>query len=476
MVRVIHKTCFFLCIFQNQLIYSFCVFIALFCNLPQSFSQEPPPQVLEEQKSNEDLKPPEKVNVKPKVRDEEISQRLKNILDTTKWFIELEVKVQEGIVFLYGSTFDPEFKKWAKDLASKTEDTVAVVNQIQVIEPPIWDFSPFIEGLHTQWNTLLRKLPSFLFGLIILLITFLIAKVTTSLTRLSLHDRVTNPLLLRVFTWAIGFGVILVGLYSVFNLMGLTTVALTVIGGTGLLGIILGIAFKEITENLLASIFLSINNPFHKGDLIEIEGLTGYVQSLTTRSTILISLEGNYIQIPNATVYRSKIRNYTSNPNRREDFIVTIGYESAISDAQEVALQVLKSHPAVLKDPEPWVLVDSLSKSTINLRIYFWLDSRKHHWLKVRSSAIRLVKRAFQTESIFLPESDQDFVFSKVIKEKEQITTHSLPLAETHPTEEENTIVTEGEDKLQPAAKNIQEQSPQAEQPEKGKNLLKDSD
>ncbi len=177
--------------------------------------------------------------------------------------------------------------------------------------------------------------------------------------------------------------------------MGLTTLALTILGGTGIIGIILGIAFRDITENILASIFLSIQNPFNNGDLIEIEGTIGYVQRLTLRATVLLSLEGNHIQIPNATIYKGQIRNFTSNGRRREDFVIGIGYEDSVPKAQEIALRTLLEHPAILKIPEPWVLVDSLGKAVVNLRIYFWLDGRKHSWLKVKSSVIRLVKKAF---------------------------------------------------------------------------------
>jgi len=81
----------------------------------------------------------------------------------------------------------------------------------------------------------------------------------------------------------------------------MTQVALTLAGGTGLLGLALGIAFREITENFLASIYLSIQKPFEVGDLVEVTGLLGYVQRVTARTTILMTLDGNHVQIPNAT-------------------------------------------------------------------------------------------------------------------------------------------------------------------------------
>lgn len=68
-----------------------------------------------------------------------------------------------------------------------------------------------------------------------------------------------------------------------------------------------------------------------------------------------------------------------------------------------MALRVLEKHPAVLADPEPWVLVENLATATVNLRVFFWLDSSQYHWRKVKSSIIRLVKRAFQNEGIMMP-------------------------------------------------------------------------
>jgi small-conductance mechanosensitive channel len=128
------------------------------------------------------------------------------------------------------------------------------------------------------------------------------------------------------------------------------------------------------------------------------------VHQLNTRSTVLMSQSGNHVQIPNATVFKSTIRNFTSNPNRREEFVIGIGYEDRIAHAQEIALRVLAAHPAVLESPEPWVLVDRLGSATVDLKVYFWLDGSVHHYAKVRSALMRLIKRAFQDAGISMPD------------------------------------------------------------------------
>jgi small-conductance mechanosensitive channel len=265
----------------------------------------------------------------------------------------------------------------------------------------------------------------------------------------------------------------LAGLYLVLRIAGLTQLALTVVGGTGLSGLVLGIAFRDITENFLASLFLSLQQPFREGDLVEVAGVAGYVQRLTSRTTVLMTLDGNQLQVPNSTVFKGTIRNFTSNPNRREDFIVGIGYEDSITSAQEVALKVLADHPAVLNEPEPLVLVENLGSSTVNLRVYFWLDGGRHSWLKVKSSVIRHIKRAFQDSGISLPDEAREVTFPHGvpvrIMEGEGAAEPAAPVR-AKPAAEPETVATKAEAGLQSESKEIKEQARRSWTP--GENLL----
>lgn len=444
----------------------------------ENFAQKPQLVIPPKEQEDTSEKAPEKVEVKPTTRDEEIRQRLEDILNATGWFAGPSVRVQDGVVFLSGETKTDEKKKWAGNLARNTKDVTAVVNKIELEEPSIWDFRDAISGLRGQWRDFLRALPSFFFGLVILVVAWIIARIIAALIRLLLKKKFHKSLLKDVIARAVGVAVFLVGIYVVFEMADLTNVALTILGGTGLLGIILGIAFRDITENLLASVLLSIQHPFRNGDLIEIEGIVGYVQRLTMRVTMLMTLEGNHVQIPNSTVYKSNIRNFTSNPNRREEFVVGIGTQDVISKAQEIALKVLDEHSVILKDPEPWVLVDSFGKSTINLRIYFWFNGKKHSWLKVRSSVMRLVKRAFQEGGISMPDEARERIFPDpvpvhLLKPEEVKAEKAAKLPTAEPSEDESKdIATDAESELSSEAEDIKELGDQSRLPEKGKNFL----
>jgi len=414
---------------------------------------------------------PSRVDVQPLARDEEIQVRLQDILVATGWFIEPQVRVQNGVVFLTGQAQSAEYKAWAGDLARNTQDVAAVVNQLEVVEPEYLDFQPFVTELQNQGRIVLRSIPLLGFSLIILLFTWLIARLVTGISRGYLLRREANTLLQSVFSRAIGLVVFLGGLYLVFQVAGLTNIAFTILGGTGLLGLILGIAFRDITENFLASIFLSVQNPFSAGDLVKINNVTGFVQRMTTRTTILMTPAGNHVQIPNATVYTSIIHNYTSNPNRRIDFTVGIGYDDSISLAQETIRQVLEEHPAILDEPEHLVLVDSLGSATVNLLIYCWIDGSQFSYKKVKSSVIRLVKRALEDNGISIPDEAREVIFPQGVPVLTDGT--ALDLAESRRTAEPETIVSATEGGLNSEAETIQTQAEQSRMPEESENLLK---
>lgn len=76
---------------------------------------------------------PAKVDVKPVARDEEIHERLLNVLEATDWFTTPEVRVEEGVVFLNGKVKTAELKKWAGDLARNTQGIVAVANRMEAV-------------------------------------------------------------------------------------------------------------------------------------------------------------------------------------------------------------------------------------------------------------------------------------------------------------------------------------------------------
>jgi small-conductance mechanosensitive channel len=198
---------------------------------------------------------------------------------------------------------------------------------------------------------------------------------------------------------------------------------------------------------------------------------------MTTRGTVLMSLDGNHIQIPNATIYKNTIRNYTANPNRRGDFVVGIGYDDAIPMAQEVIMQVLTNHPTILREPLPAVLVDALGAATVNLRVLFWFNGVQHDYSKTKSSVIRMVKRALQDAGISMPDESREVVFPNGVPVRMLAERLDRAGDGGHPSSPPSALVpdpvsTAAEGDLGSETERLQDQARRARPPEEGMNLL----
>lgn len=419
---------------------------------------------------------PQRIEVMPLANDSQIAARLTRILQATGWFEAIDVRVNQGVVFLDGQAVDPAHGAWAEQLARNTRDVVAVVNQIEVAPAAVWNFTPAAEKLRELSEGMIRRGPVILIAILLLIATWYIAKWSVRAAASVLGRALDNKLLRDVAARVVAVPVFMLGLYVVLTVSGLTGLAVTVVGGTGLVGLVIGFAFRDIAENFLASVLISMQRPFAPNDLIEVAGHRGFVQSVNPRSTLLMTEAGNHVQIPNATIYKATIQNFTANPIARYDFTVGIGYDDPIANAQSVAMRVLTGHPAVLDDPEPLVLVEALGAATVNLRIYFWIDTRRYSYLKVRSALIRLTKRAFGSAGISMPDEAREVIFPQGVPiqtmtpgRAEAVTSAPLPSPSAI---ESGSAASSTEGALTSEAEEIKRQARESRAPEGGTNLL----
>jgi small conductance mechanosensitive channel len=353
------------------------------------------------------------VKVEPTAEDADIASRLTRILRSTGWFKNPQVIVREGVVTLGGTAKSQENRGWAGDLAAKTEGVVAVINRIETEADVVSTFEFAREEFTGLARQAAQAWPLVALAMVIIALAWLFSRLVGVLARRFFASRVESPLLLAVVVKLFAIPVFLLGVYFVLQVAGLTRLALTVLGGTGIAGIILGFAFRDIAENFLASLLLSVRNPFRKGDLIEVAGHQGVVQNLNTRSTVLLTLDGNHVQIPNSTVYKSTITNFSTNDSRRTEFVIGIGYESSTAKAQALIMDVLRNHPAVLSQPEPLVLVDELGPAAVNLKVSYWFDSSTYAPNKINSALLRISKDALLQAGIELPDPAREVVFPR---------------------------------------------------------------
>ncbi|MEC9062081.1 MAG: mechanosensitive ion channel family protein [Pseudomonadota bacterium] len=265
--------------------------------------------------------------------------------------------------------------------------------------------------LSQLWDNFVYRLPGLALGILIMAAFILLAPHIAKVLVKPLTRTTTSPLLRSVIQRSVSLVLILLGIYLFLFLAGLTGFAIAVVSGTGVVGLSLGFAFRDIAENFISSLLLTIQRPFRIGDIVQINDFTGIIQKVTARATTLVDFDGNHIQIPNATIYKGVIKNLTANPLMRGQFVIGVGYDADIQQAQQIAQEITAEQDNVLNDPEPQILIDELGPSTYNIKVYFWVDVEKTSVLKMASVLMRKITQAFLEANISMPDDARERIF-----------------------------------------------------------------
>jgi small-conductance mechanosensitive channel len=149
---------------------------------------------------------------------------------------------------------------------------------------------------------------------------------------------------------------------------------------------------------------LSLRQPFRANDHVVIDGNEGKVVRLTSRATVLMTLDGNHLRIPNATVFKAVILNFTRNPERRFTFELGVDAEDDPQAAIETGVAALAALSFVIDDPAPSGVIETVGDSNIVLTFRAWVDQSGADFQKARSLAIRATKMAIEDAGFTLPE------------------------------------------------------------------------
>lgn len=255
------------------------------------------------------------------------------------------------------------------------------------------------------WTGFLEILPQIVFATAIFFFALVVGVWVGWLARRATAVRSDDALLSRFFGRIARWATIGLGLALALRVVGLGGMAAGLLAGAGVTAFVLGFAFKDIGENFLAGIILAFNRPFGIGDTIESEEHFGEVKGLNLRYLHLKTFDGRDVYLPNATILTTPLVNYTRDGLIRQEFTVGIDYADDIESARETILRTVRAHEAVLDDDPPFVTVDRLATSTIELKVRFWADTEDYRkaTLVLRGDVMARVKEALLEDGFGLP-------------------------------------------------------------------------
>lgn len=313
---------------------------------------------------------------------------------------KVTVSVNAGIVNLGGEALTEEDRDRAATLAKQVPGVTDVVNDIQ-LNANLRD--RFDAALNETRGKLIRgvaALPLIAIGLVIVLLSVWLGRLLSRRPANWLRARSHNPYMDGLVRRTVQTVVVLIGIVLALDLLDATTLVSALLGSAGVVGLVAGFAFKDIAENYVAGILLSLRRPFAPGDHLVIDKYDGKVVALTSRATLLLTLDGNQVSLPNSLVFKSVVTNYSQNPKRRFDFLVALDPSAPIADAQRVAFEALRGVDGVMVEPGPYVLVTELLPDRVTLQVLGWMDQRRNDLKRVRSEAMRTTAAALDRAGI----------------------------------------------------------------------------
>lgn len=260
-----------------------------------------------------------------------------------------------------------------------------------------------IEGI--DWKTMAVSLGLKLAaGLLLFLIGLRIAKWAAGLAEKGLTRADVEPtaaIFLRRVAYVILLLVLVLAVLQVFGVPMTSMIA--VLGAAGLA---IGLALKDSLSNIASGVMLVTLKPFRIGDLVNVNGETGTVESISIFQTRLRGADNQTIVLPNSLITSDSIINLTPDVRRRIELVIGIGYGDDIDQARDIALGLMRDDERVLQDPEPSVLVYALGDNSVNLGIRCHTGNSDHFTTKCE--LIERIKKAYDAASISIPYPQRD--------------------------------------------------------------------
>lgn len=335
-------------------------------------------------------------------RDVRIRDRLTAILAEVTGVDTVEVTVREGVVSLRGRTLDAESHAAIEQIARRLEGVVAVDNRLEISTDLAERISPVLRRLQEQGWRFLTALPLLgvagLAGLLIGWAGFWLAARRRPWERIA-----PNAFMADILRQMLRLTSLMAAVVVALDILGARALLATFLGAAGILGLAVGFAVRDSVENFLASILLSLRSPFRPNDLVEVAGDRGRVVRLTARATVMISPDGNQIRIPNATVFKARIVNFSRQPERRFTLDVAVSAGADLARAMEVIRLVLEKCPFVLAVPEPSVWLAEVVSGEARVRAAGWVDARATGFDDARGEALRRMIEALRLAGVTMP-------------------------------------------------------------------------
>jgi small conductance mechanosensitive channel len=244
-------------------------------------------------------------------------------------------------------------------------------------------------------------LPNLAAAVVIVLAFWILARVASNMVARLLRRATSYGEINTLLTRLVFFATLAAGIFIALGILQLEKTVTSLVAGAGVLTLIIGFAFQDLAANFIAGILLQLRQPFRQGHLVRTNDFYGTVEHIDLRNTIIHTLTGQIVHLPNKEVFQNPLENFSAAGRRRVDIPVTVPQEHDLDRAERIALAAVERVAGRDTSSPVEVFYDGIGGDTIAFTVRFWVffRDRESDFLVARGEAVKRIKRAFDAEA-----------------------------------------------------------------------------
>ncbi|WP_223815994.1 mechanosensitive ion channel family protein [Adhaeribacter rhizoryzae] len=251
---------------------------------------------------------------------------------------------------------------------------------------------------------LILMLPNLVIALMVLVFTFVAARIIQKTTEKVLprfsHSVALNNLVASVVYTA----AILIGIFFVLSILQLDKTVTSLLAGVGIIGLALGLAFQDIATNFISGVIIAVRKPFGVGDVVESNDYFGTIERINLRTIDIRRVTGELVKVPNRKVFENVMVIYTHYGIRRVDVKGAVSYGEDLERVQQIVKAAVVNIRGMVEHKDVEVVYEEFGESSVNFLVRFWIHySRQFDYVSARSEAIIKIKKCFDEHNIQIP-------------------------------------------------------------------------
>ena len=249
------------------------------------------------------------------------------------------------------------------------------------------------------------NLPNILVAIVIIILFYGLSVVASRWMKKALDKSHLHASLRILLVAIIKIFLVIFGVFFALGVVGLDKTVMSLMAGVGVIGLALGFAFKDLAANLISGLFIAIQNPFDIGDTIKINNITGTVEMIRLRDTILSAGNGQKIYIPNKSFMEDALYNFSQTAEKRFDLNVGVSYEDDLDKVIETLKNDLSKSENLKKGKTVTVAVKEFAPAAVILEINMWIDVPGVDAVEFSNKAMVTIKNSLQKNGFHIPVS-----------------------------------------------------------------------